>query len=89
MKRFLLAVSFALMFCSVSFAALPDINPIQPTYRNDNSTVLMNDIQPNREFLMTYQIVVDARSSYVILFKSNLREFTTSPQNAFKWSKKR
>ena len=78
MKRFLLAVLFALAFCNVSFAELPVINPIQPTYRDDNSTVLMSSIQPNREFLMMYQIVVDARSFYAVLLKSNLREFTTS-----------
>ena len=78
MKRFLLAVSFALTFCGASFAEVPSITPIQPTYRDDNSTVLMNDIQPNREFLMTYQITIDTKCSYVASFKSDLREFTTN-----------
>lgn len=78
MKRFLLAVSFALTFCGVSFAEVPSITPIQPTYRDDNSAVLMNDIQPNREFLMAYQITIDTKCSYVASFKSDLREFTTN-----------
>ena len=77
MKRLLLAVLFVLVFCSVSFAEVPSITPIQPTYRDDNRTVLMNDIQPNREFFMTYQITIDTKCSYVASFKSDLREFTT------------
>lgn len=80
MKKLLFISLLLFVVCGTSSAAIPTINPIQPTYRNDNSMVLMNDIEPNREFLMTYQIIIDSGGFYEFFFRSNFREFATPPQ---------